>query len=61
MATYSCDVIVIGGGVIGCATLFELTRTGFKCFLAEKEDSLIAGASSANRLWLPFLWFVSLK
>ena len=43
------DVAVIGGGVIGCATLHELTRHGYRCILLEKNEHLIMGASSGNR------------
>ena len=43
------DVVIIGGGVIGCAVLHELTNHGYRCVLVEKENALVSGASSGNR------------
>lgn len=42
------DVIVIGGGVIGCAILDNLSRYNTKCLLLEKYDDVSCGASRAN-------------
>lgn len=42
------DVIVIGGGVIGCALLSSLQRRKTKCLLLEKYDDVSCGASRAN-------------
>ncbi|ELT87509.1 hypothetical protein CAPTEDRAFT_208298 [Capitella teleta] len=42
------DVIIIGGGVVGCAILRELSAAGFRCVLLEKDEHLISGASSGN-------------
>lgn len=42
------DVAIIGGGVCGCATLFELTCYGYRCVLLEKNEDLLAEASSGN-------------
>ncbi len=42
------DVIVIGGGVIGCAVLRELSRYGLSLLLLEKEADLAEGVSKAN-------------
>ena len=43
------DVAVIGGGVIGCAILRELTSQGYRCILLEQHPHLLTGASSGNR------------
>ena len=43
------DVAVIGGGVVGCAILHELTNQGLRCILLEKNAHLINGASAGNR------------
>jgi len=43
------DVIIIGGGVCGCACVFELSSRGYSCLLLEKNDSLVDEASSGNR------------
>ncbi|MBN2088526.1 NAD(P)/FAD-dependent oxidoreductase [candidate division KSB1 bacterium] len=42
------DVIVIGGGVVGCAILRELSRYDLKILLLEKEADLAEGISKAN-------------
>jgi glycine/D-amino acid oxidase-like deaminating enzyme len=41
------DVLVVGGGIIGCATAFELAVRGASVTLLEK-DELAAGASGRN-------------
>jgi len=43
-----CDVVVIGGGVVGCAVLRELSRYDLKLLLLEKEADLAEGISKAN-------------
>lgn len=40
----TCDVIIIGGGIIGCATGFYLAKKGLKVYLLEK-DYLTAGST----------------
>ncbi len=40
----SADIIIIGGGIIGCATGYYLTRKGLKVFLFEK-DYMTAGST----------------
>ena len=42
------DVIVIGGGVVGCALLRELSRYDLAVLLLEKESDLAEGISKAN-------------
>ena len=42
------DVIVIGGGVVGCAVLRELSRYRLRVLLLEKESDLAEGVSKAN-------------
>ena len=44
------DVIIVGGGVVGCAIAYTLSEQGYECLLLEKEKYLVAGASSGNRL-----------
>ena len=41
------DVVVVGGGVVGCACARELARRGLRVTLVER-DSLAAGASGRN-------------
>jgi glycerol-3-phosphate dehydrogenase len=40
--------LVIGGGVIGCAALHELTRRGVEAVLVEADPDIGEGASKAN-------------
>lgn len=42
------DVIIIGGGVVGCAVLRELSRFQIRVLLLEKEADLAEGISKAN-------------
>jgi glycerol-3-phosphate dehydrogenase len=42
------DVAIIGGGVVGCAVLRELSRYRFRSVLLEKEFDLCEGVSKGN-------------
>ena len=42
------DVAVIGGGVVGCAVLRELSRYDLKLLLLEKESDVAEGISKGN-------------
>ena len=45
----SYDAVVVGGGVVGCAVLRELTvHRGWRCLLLEASPHLVSGASSGN-------------
>ena len=48
MINTSYDVIVIGGGVVGCAVARELTKYNLKIALLEKSVDICAGQSKAN-------------
>ena len=49
MRRTSFDAVVIGGGVVGCAVLRELTvHRGWRCLLLEGSQHLVSGASSGN-------------
>src|SRR5207245_9974259 len=41
------DVLIVGGGVIGCAVAYELAKEGLRVTLLERAG-LCAGASGAN-------------
>jgi hydrogen cyanide synthase HcnC len=45
------DVIVVGGGVIGCAAAFELTRRSLRVLLLDKSLPGRATSASAGGLW----------
>lgn len=42
------DVIIIGGGVSGCAAAMELSRYKLRILLLEKEEDVCSGTSKAN-------------
>ena len=42
------DVIIIGGGVIGCAAAYELTKYNLRVALFEKENDIATGTTKAN-------------
>lgn len=42
------DIIVVGGGVVGCAVLDKLAMKGYSCALLEADDDVAVGASRAN-------------
>lgn len=44
------DVVIVGGGIIGAACAYELTRAGATVTLIER-DELAAGASGRNQGW----------
>lgn len=44
----SYDIIIIGGGVVGCMTARALSRYNLRILLIEKEADIGMGASSAN-------------
>lgn len=48
MRMETCDVLVIGGGVIGCAIARELSRYQCRTILVEKEEDVCSGTSKAN-------------
>lgn len=52
MPANTCDVIVIGGGNVGCSTAYFLNKKGYKVTLLERE-ALGYGASGRN---FGFLW-----
>jgi len=48
MSSIDTAVVVIGGGVVGCAVLHALTRRGVPATLLEAEPGLALGASGTN-------------
>lgn len=44
----SCDVLIVGGGIVGCAIARELSKYDLKIMLLEKEYDLAIGQSSRN-------------
>lgn len=43
-----CDVLIIGGGITGCATARELAKYNLKIMLVEKGSDVASGQSSRN-------------
>ncbi|HEY0515650.1 MAG TPA: FAD-dependent oxidoreductase [Solirubrobacteraceae bacterium] len=48
MASAEQPTVIVGAGVVGCATAFELARRGAQPLLLEAEERLGLGASAAN-------------
>lgn len=48
MNSMKYDVVVIGGGVIGCAVARELSRYQLKTCVVEREEDVCSGTSKAN-------------
>lgn len=44
----TADVIIVGGGVIGCAAAYYLARAGVAVTVLERDESMGSGASSRN-------------
>src|SRR4051812_34161062 len=44
----TCDVLVIGGGVVGCAVLWALARYDLRLALGEAQNEVGQGISRAN-------------
>ena len=42
------DVVIIGGGVSGCAIARELSRLKARVLVVEREDDVCCGTSKAN-------------
>ncbi|MFQ6066275.1 MAG: NAD(P)/FAD-dependent oxidoreductase [bacterium] len=54
------DVVVVGGGVIGCSVAYYLAKKGVKVIVIEKKGGLSFGASGANQGGCPVQLFESL-
>ena len=44
----SFDIIIVGGGIVGCMTARYLSRYDLKILLIEKESDIGMGPSAAN-------------
>ena len=44
----NAEVIIIGGGIIGCATAYYLAKTGLEVIVLESSDHIGKGGSSRN-------------
>ena len=44
----TAEVVVIGGGVIGCSVAYYLAKKGLKVIVIEKNQGLCLSASGAN-------------
>ena len=53
----TADVVVVGGGVIGCSIAYYLTKKGIKIIVIEKKEGLSFGASGASQGGCPLQLF----
>jgi len=53
------DVVVVGGGVIGCSVAYYLAKKGVKVIVIEKKGGLCFGASGASQGACPVQLFES--
>ena len=44
----TCDVCIIGAGVVGCAAAREISRYDLSVLVLEKEEDVCSGTSKAN-------------
>lgn len=52
--TRHCDVLVAGGGVVGCAVAWSLAREGVSVALLERDDLAAHASGAAAGMLLPF-------
>ena len=55
----TAEVVVIGGGAIGCSIAYYLAKKGAKVVVIEKSKGLCSGASGANQASCPVQIFKS--
>jgi len=52
--TPRCDVLIVGAGVVGCASAWFLAREGVSVTLVEREDVAAQASGAAAGMLLPF-------
>jgi sarcosine dehydrogenase len=52
------DVVVIGGGSIGCSTLYHLAKMGVKNAVLIERDRITSGTTWHTAGWLYFISFI---
>jgi glycerol-3-phosphate dehydrogenase len=50
LATEAFDVLVIGGGIVGCGAVLDATSRGLKAALVERDDIAVGTSSRSSRL-----------
>ena len=45
------DAVIIGGGIVGCATAFELAKRGVTDILLLEKGFLTSGATGSTPAW----------
>lgn len=50
LANEAFDVLVIGGGIVGCGALLDATSRGLRAALVEREDIAVGTSSRSSRL-----------
>lgn len=55
------DVVVIGGGAVGCASARQLAGRGFKCLLIDRSDFAAGTSSRSSRMLYSGLGYLATK
>jgi glycerol-3-phosphate dehydrogenase len=50
LANEAFDVLVVGGGIVGCGALLDATSRGLRAALVEREDIAVGTSSRSSRL-----------
>ncbi|HTG40768.1 MAG TPA: glycerol-3-phosphate dehydrogenase/oxidase [Methylomirabilota bacterium] len=50
LATEQFDVLIVGGGIVGCGALLDATSRGLRAALVEREDIAVGTSSRSSRL-----------
>jgi glycerol-3-phosphate dehydrogenase len=50
LATEQLDVLIVGGGIVGCGALLDATSRGLRAALVEREDIAVGTSSRSSRL-----------
>jgi glycerol-3-phosphate dehydrogenase len=50
LASQPLDVLIVGGGIVGCGALLDATSRGLRAALVEREDIAVGTSSRSSRL-----------
>ena len=53
-STSKADVVIVGGGVVGCMAAYELSQAGLQVTLLERGQLGSEASSASEASWYPF-------